>query len=170
LDVGCGNGKYERYLSAKPNTFVIACDVCEELLDITKTHTTPHQDCLLANGLNLPYRSDTFDFAISIAVLHHLSSPSSRIAFIEEIIRCTRPGARILITVWAAEQTISPKWRPLRNNDYLIPWTDRYTQQTHYRYYHLFSRQEIDTLMSDLPAKVISIKYERDNWCMELVK
>lgn len=172
LDVGCGNGKYERYLSThSPKTYMVACDVCKDLLQITANSKCQRQDCLLANGLDLPYKSATFDFAISIAVIHHLSTPEKRIRFLQEILRCTKPKARILITAWAAEQPIKPKWKlqPEGTNDYLIPWTDRFTNTIHYRYYHLFSRQEIDQLLSALPdAEIIKITYEKDNWCVEL--
>lgn len=170
LDVGCGNGKYERY--ASNSMHMIACDVCPELLAIASA-SSPSSDFLLANGLNLPFATNAFDFSISIAVIHHLSTHEKRIQFLRELLRTTAPNGRILITAWAAEQPIKHKWQHLGNNDYMIPWTDKFTNTTHMRYYHLFSKSYVDKLLShidDEHCTLSSVNYERDNWCIELRK
>ena len=65
--------------------------------------------------------------------------------FITNIINILEPGGKLLFTVWALEQTIKPKWIYKGNNDdYLIPWLDKYTKQTFHRFYHLFSFDEIN--------------------------
>lgn len=176
IDVGCGNGKYEKYASTLlRNRHIIACDVCPELLTIAATsNPASRTDFLQANGLTLPFADNSFDFAISIAVIHHLSTHEKRTQFLREIIRCTAPNAHILITAWAAEQPIKQKWQHLGNNDYLVPWTDKFTNTTHQRYYHLFSRAYVDTLLADAEiaatTHILNIKYERDNWCIVLQK
>jgi hypothetical protein len=70
----------------------------------------------VADALRLPYRSSSCDAAISIAVLHHLSSDSRRRQAIRELLRVVKSGDRILITVWAREQEdpkLLGKWTPL---------------------------------------------------------
>ena len=57
-------------------------------------------DCLL-----LPYKDNSFDAAISIAVIHHLSTQERRKRAISEILRILKTGGRCLIYVWAKEQT-----------------------------------------------------------------
>ncbi|KAG0233286.1 tRNA methyltransferase, has a role in tRNA modification [Actinomortierella wolfii] len=61
------------------------------------------------------------DFAISIAVIHHFVSPERRLAAVEEILRIVRPGGRILIFVWALEQSGK---RDFDKNvqDVFVPW------------------------------------------------
>ena len=72
--------------------------------------------------------------------------------------------------LWALEQTIKPKWIYKGNNgDYLIPWLDKYTKQTFYRFYHLFSFDEINKFVNDLKnVNICNIVFEKDNWCVEL--
>jgi tRNA (uracil-5-)-methyltransferase TRM9 len=164
-DVGCGNGKYTRY---RQDIFVIANDICIPLLDTIEKSSS--YDCCVANGLSLPYKAKSFQYAISIAVLHHISDYESRLKFITNIINILEPGGKLLFTVWALEQTIKPKWIYKGNNgDYLIPWLDKYTKQTFYRFYHLFSYDEIKQFTNALENVIIcDIVFEKDNWCVEL--
>ena len=56
------------------------------------------------------------DAAISIAVLHHISSVSRRLQLLAELTRILRPGGQALVTVWASEQEDTKKlakWEPI---------------------------------------------------------
>lgn len=164
-DIGCGNGKYTCY---RQDIFVIANDICVPLLNtIEKSYS---HDCCIANGLYLPYKNKSFQYAISIAVLHHISDYESRLKFITNIINILEPGGKLLFTVWAQEQTIKKKWIWQGNNgDYLIPWLDKYSKQTFYRFYHLFSYEEIKQFANALENVIVcDIIFEKDNWCVEL--
>ncbi|CDW53085.1 alkylated DNA repair protein alkB [Trichuris trichiura] len=99
LDVGCGNGKY---LSHRANTIKIGCDRSLELCKICrrKGYQVLQVDCR-----SIPFRDETFDAVLSIAVIHHLSTAERRIQALNELIRVLRPGGQALIYVWAAEQT-----------------------------------------------------------------
>ncbi|KAG0015382.1 tRNA methyltransferase, has a role in tRNA modification [Podila clonocystis] len=98
-DVGCGNGKY---IGVNPKLFMVGSDRSSNLISICGERG---HEAMVADGLALPYRSEFFDFAISIAVIHHFISPERRVAAIEEILRVVRVQGRILIFVWALEQT-----------------------------------------------------------------
>ncbi|KAG0342004.1 tRNA methyltransferase, has a role in tRNA modification [Podila minutissima] len=98
-DVGCGNGKY---IGVNPNLFMVGSDRSSNLISICGERG---HEAMVADGLALPYRSGFFDFAISIAVIHHFISPERRVAAIEEILRVVRVQGRVLIFVWALEQT-----------------------------------------------------------------
>jgi ubiquinone/menaquinone biosynthesis C-methylase UbiE len=52
-----------------------------------------------ADTVILPYRSGVFDAAISIAVLHHLSSHQRRLAALTEMLRILRVGGKLLVYV-----------------------------------------------------------------------
>ena len=52
---------------------------------------------------------------ICIAVIHHLSTVSRRLAALKELTRIVRPGGRILISVWALEQNFEKKSRKNHN-------------------------------------------------------
>jgi tRNA (uracil-5-)-methyltransferase TRM9 len=164
-DIGCGNGKYTRY---RQDIFVIANDICVPLLDLVENSSTCN--CCVADGLYLPYKAKSFQYAISIAVLHHIKDYESRLKFITNIINILEPGGKLLFTVWALEQNIKPKWISQDNNgDYLIPWLDKYTKQTFYRFYHLFTYDEINQFVNALENVIVcDIVFEKDNWCVEL--
>lgn len=118
LDAGCGNGKY---LGLNPDCFFIGCDISSALVNICVDRG---HEVMVADAVNLPYRNDYGDAAISIAVLHHLSTESRRRKAIEELIRVVKKGGLILITVWAVEQEdqgLLQKWTPL-SHKYLDEW------------------------------------------------
>jgi tRNA (uracil-5-)-methyltransferase TRM9 len=79
------------------------------------TFSCSQKKAFVADGLETGFRSNAFvglliltkDFSISIAVIHHFSTPERRLAAIKELVRITRPGGTILIFVWAMEQEVS---------------------------------------------------------------
>lgn len=162
-DIGTGNGKNTRY---RDDIIVIGNDISSNLVTIAQDKNTSNNDFLLANGLELPYRDSIFDAAISIAVLHHINNEKQRLQFINEILRIVKNNGHILITVWAAEQDIKPKWIHIKDNDYLIPWHLK-DGTIENRYYHLFSKDEIVNLLSKFNKKYI-LYYEMDNWIITI--
>ncbi|KAM0035950.1 putative tRNA (carboxymethyluridine(34)-5-O)-methyltransferase [Helianthus debilis subsp. tardiflorus] len=118
LDAGCGNGKY---LGLNPDCFFIGCDISAPLIQICSDRG---HEVLVADAVNLPYRSGYGDAAISIAVLHHLSTEDRRRKAIDELVRVVKVGGHVLITVWAVEQedgSLLNKWTPLTRK-YLEEW------------------------------------------------
>jgi alkylated DNA repair protein alkB homolog 8 len=110
LDAGCGNGKY---LGFNPDCFFIGCDISPSLIEICEKRG---HEVLVADAVNLPHRENFGDAAISIAVLHHLSTEMRRRKAIEELVRVVKKGGLVLITVWAVEQedeSLLTKWTPL---------------------------------------------------------
>ncbi|KAM0726305.1 Alkylated DNA repair protein alkB-like protein 8 [Formica fusca] len=98
LDVGCGNGKY---LYGDRNIYKMGCDHSSGLTDICRKRGFEVLQC---DCLYLPYRDNSVDTAISIAVIHHLSTRERRLRAISEMVRVLRPTGKCLIYVWAKEQ------------------------------------------------------------------
>ncbi|XP_024941606.1 alkylated DNA repair protein alkB homolog 8 isoform X2 [Cephus cinctus] len=98
LDVGCGNGKY---LAGRPDIIKVGCDRSNCLLEVCRMRSF---EVYLSDCLYLPCKDNLVDAALSIAVIHHLSTESRRKRAIEELVRILRPGGRCLIYVWAKEQ------------------------------------------------------------------
>lgn len=144
-DVGCGNGKYFRVRTK--DLYISGSDRSEGLAKVASTRLSPHpetgsiecprSDVAIADGLNLPYRANSFDAALSIAVIHHMSSVERRVALIDAIGRILRVGGRAIITAWATEHHDMEKiqkWEKIdapeskdppgysSPNDYLVPW------------------------------------------------
>ncbi|KAK6528632.1 tRNA methyltransferase, has a role in tRNA modification [Orbilia ellipsospora] len=181
LDMGCGNGKY---LNINPNIFILGSDRCGRLVEIAQQHAAS-QDVVNADIMDPPYRPSTFDFALSIAVIHHLSTARRRIEAIASILGLLKPGGegKALVYVWALEQRTSRRgWDENSNQDVLVPWvlgkqfkesqpaeTDSFPQKTAndepiLRFYHLYKKGELESDVKSAGGKIIAAGYEKDNW------
>ncbi|OQE25953.1 hypothetical protein PENFLA_c007G00402 [Penicillium flavigenum] len=167
LDVGCGNGKN---LMVNRDVFIIASDRSENLARIALQHQ-PHST-VVADILDLPHRDASFDFAISIAVVHHLSTPARRVQAVAEIMRTvkhgseTQEGGKVLIYAWALEQKNSRRgWDKGDEQDRMVPWVRKGDQpQTFHRYYHLYTEGELERDIDNAGGRVLESGYEKDNW------
>lgn len=101
-DIGCGNAKNALVAQAVGH-HVLLSDISQPLIKVC-SEREPDLDVMVADCLQLPYRTGSFDASISIAVLHHLSSPARRIRAIQEAMRILRLGGRLLLYTWAKDQ------------------------------------------------------------------
>ncbi|KAK1442919.1 hypothetical protein BgAZ_304370 [Babesia gibsoni] len=184
LDVGCGNGKY---LELRKDLYFIGVDRCIGLLELAKN--AKGSNLLRCDCMALPFKSETAELTLSIAVIHHLVSHEQRIKAVTELLRCTKRGGRAVIYVWAREQKKKTTgYRNFESGDLLVPWhmqerylkdesngrepVSNYGTKKLYRYYHVFTRDEVETLGSlfNEVAKVESIEFEANNWILTLLK
>mmetsp|Transcript_36966 Transcript_36966/g.56625 ORF Transcript_36966/g.56625 Transcript_36966/m.56625 type:complete len:179 (+) Transcript_36966:1278-1814(+) len=114
-DVGCGNGKYLGV--KKDELFTVGTDRSFNLISLAKEKDLSYQT-FVADSLILPVRNESFDCVISIAVIHHFSTPSLRVQAIEEFYRILRPGGQVMITVWAYEQ----EHKKFQQQDVFVKW------------------------------------------------
>lgn len=98
LDVGCGNGKY---LSVNENLIKFGCDRSDSLLSVCQSRNFNIFQC---DCLQIPFRDESVDACISIAVIHHLATPERRAKAISEVMRVLVDGGKALIYVWAKDQ------------------------------------------------------------------
>ncbi|TIC97245.1 tRNA (carboxymethyluridine(34)-5-O)-methyltransferase [Colletotrichum higginsianum] len=134
----------------------------------------PNNQVLVADSLALPYRASAFDFAISIAVIHHMSTRERRRAAVAALLDAVRPGTgKVLVMVWALEQGSSRRgWDAGAAQDQLVSWVtkgkkeqDRPAQdETFQRYYHLYREGELEEDVVEVGGRVLERGYERDNW------
>jgi tRNA (uracil-5-)-methyltransferase TRM9 len=170
LDIGCGNGKY---LTVNENVFIVGSDRSSNLVKIASQHE-PHA-AVVADTLALPHQTERFDFAISIAVIHHLSTPERRREAIGAILDSLRNGGKALIYVWALEQKSSRRgWDESHEQDVMVPWVmksgkknpneDGSTEKIFQRYYHLYRSGELEADIAAVGGEVSESGYEKDNW------
>ncbi|KAI9716547.1 MAG: hypothetical protein M1812_005278 [Candelaria pacifica] len=182
LDIGCGNGKY---LAVNPNIFILGSDRSTALTKIAARHQ-PHA-AIVADNLALPHPKTYFDFAISIAVVHHLSTSERRIEAMRSVLEILKypdqeestekgnghtstpsKGGRALIYVWALEQKSSRRgWDEGHEQDVMVPWVMKEkasNDRTFHRYYHLYRSGELESNIVDAGGKVLQAGYEKDNW------
>ncbi|PWW74792.1 S-adenosyl-L-methionine-dependent methyltransferase [Tuber magnatum] len=181
LDVGCGNGKY---WMVNPDIFIVGSDRSPSLIGIA--HSRGIQDSIVADALDLPHPDSCFDFAISIAVIHHFSSSERRCHALKSILATLKApnnssdGGKALIYVWALEQKNSRRgWDEGDRQDVFVPWVmskqfstsakGKESQQNrqklaYMRYYHLYRKGELEADIARAGGRVLESGYEKDNW------
>ena len=92
LDAGCGNGKNMVYLQNQGHNMT-GIDFSDGLLEICKQKNLNVHN---SDIRNLPFNDFTFDYVISIAVIHHLNTEEDRIKAINELLRVTKKGGKVL--------------------------------------------------------------------------
>ncbi|KAL3795439.1 hypothetical protein ACHAWO_011478 [Cyclotella atomus] len=146
-DVGCGDGKYFSAILGA-DSYVIGTDISEALLRTAssaekngetmsqkKSVEGPQYQKLsedksllslnpavaVADCIHIPFRSGSFDAAICIAVMHHLSTKGRRLRCLSELSRIVRVGGLINVQAWALEQEEDSK-RKFHGSDVLVPF------------------------------------------------
>ncbi|TDH64822.1 hypothetical protein CCR75_006657 [Bremia lactucae] len=179
-DVGCGNGKY---LSVNPSICMIGADRSIPLM-----HAGRHCDSNLlgCDALKIPLRTGIFDAALSVAVLHHISTEERRVALIRELARLVKIGANVLIVAWAFEQDERSK-RQFEKQDVMVEWKlqQKYANEdegaatshgrvdsenrwiVYERYCHVYRNGELEDIVAQVPGfKIVSVENTRSNWCL----
>lgn len=131
----------------------------------------------------MPHAVNTVDFVISIAVVHHLSTPARRQEAIKTLLEPLKEDGRALVYVWALEQSNSRRgWTEHDEQDVMVPWVlrggkqdsshsaDAHSDKTFFRYYHLYRRGELENDIHCAGGKVIDAGYEKDNWWAIMTK
>lgn len=124
VEVGCGNGKNLPSLARAAGMGVVACDTSVPLCEIAALEC-PLAEVTTGDIVDLPYRSESFDVLLCIAVLHHLSTPARRRRAMEECARVCVVGARLLFLAWAVEQDDGVSGHAFETQDVFVPFHQR---------------------------------------------
>ncbi|KAI0636900.1 S-adenosyl-L-methionine-dependent methyltransferase [Trametes polyzona] len=128
VDLGTGNGKYLPLPSERPGSvWTIGLDRSRNLLQIAKHAGGVEREVVWGDVLDRPWRPGAFDYAISIATIHHLATPERRKAAVKRLLECISPShGRALIYVWAIEQDeLSKRSIPADSGDTASRETER---------------------------------------------
>ncbi|KAJ6455708.1 S-adenosyl-L-methionine-dependent methyltransferase [Mycena sanguinolenta] len=160
LDSGTGNGKYLP-LPADPDrpnrVWTVGLDRSRNLLEIARTAggTGAMREVVWGDVLGYGWREHVFDYAISIATIHHLATHERRVLAVKRLLSAVSPAhGRVLIYVWAVRQDdLSKRSIPTGSSgagqDVFVPWvlSDDKTQVFN-RYYHMFDEGELAGLVN----------------------
>ncbi len=150
LNIGCAHGP--DFLPFKNGFELYGVDFSAEMLKFARKYSQKFNFTVnpsVAEVGHLPYRDETFDWAISVATYHHIKGKEERQAALSELRRVLKPGGEAFITVWN-------RWQPrfwLSRRDVAVPW--RKKDKTLYRYYHLFSYHELERLVKKAGFDVV---------------
>ncbi|HMR01064.1 MAG TPA: methyltransferase domain-containing protein [Candidatus Gracilibacteria bacterium] len=154
LDLGCGNGRFVRFLEQeKLKAHYIGMDNAKEFIEICQKEF-PRHTFKEGDQLNIPLSDETQDLILNIRAFHHLPSKKHRINALKEMHRVLNNKGILIISVWNLWQL--KYWKQLVTaiirsiisfgsyayNDTFIPW-----QKHHKRYYHAFTQKELKKIL-----------------------
>ena len=154
LDAGCGNGKNMNYLKDKCE--IIGIDSCKNFVTLCKERQL---NVLESNILNLPFEDNTFDYIISIAVIHHLKTESERYKAIDEMLRVLKPNGKMLVTIWAYESDKFSENKNFKIGDNIVKFNNNN------RYYYIFNKEKLIKFLSRYNS---NIYWDKGNWNVEI--
>ena len=173
LDIGCGNGKNMLY----PNLKFTGIDISQELVNICNSNNL---NVIQGDMTSLPFLDNSFDGFITIASYHHLNNDCDRMKTLKEMYRVIKPNGYGLLTVWAMEQCDQEGLIIDKNisrfhftkSDEFVKWIDKKSGKTYYRYYHIYSQNQLQNEIQKLCPQfhICSCKWEKGNWCITLQK
>ena len=146
MDLGCGTGRLYEIFKNK-NIDYLGIDFSENLIKIAKEKYGDR--FIVGDILNLPFPDKNFDSVWSIAVLHHIPSEELRAHAMTEIKRVLRPRGRLIATYWNIKSFL--------RKDVFIPFHGKK------RYYHVFTKRELEKLFEESGFKVEELKYLKRN-------
>lgn len=158
LDAGCGNGKN----MCRDDCSFIGGDFCQNFLEMVQKKKN---EAIQINVKTLPFRNNTFDHVICVAVIHHIKDKSDQIKAIKELIRVTKRKGTILITVWEAHGEY-------KKGDNYVDWNlqKKYNKEVskdvvYKRYYYMYDDNELykDIFRSISNIMIESFKSSHNN-------
>ncbi|MCW1296647.1 MAG: class I SAM-dependent methyltransferase [Candidatus Parvarchaeota archaeon] len=150
IDVGCGNAR-NGIEFAKKGFDVFCVDISRKMIEIARKNAEKERvkmKFVVADVCALPFKENSFDVLLSIAVIHHLEE-NERIKALNEMKRVMKDGGIGLISVWHRNYIkyilkFAPKYLSQKiignSGDMYIPWKTK--EKVFYRFYHLFSLGE----------------------------
>jgi SAM-dependent methyltransferase len=161
IDLGCGNC---RNLKVFSKCFGLhGTDISKSMIRFAKIYANKNEfkACFtISDIINLPYKNESFDFALLIAVVHHLGTEMERYKALKELKRVLKPNGEAFITVWN-------KWQRrflFKPKDIFVPW--KKSGKIYNRYYHLFSCRELKNLLKNTGFEIIELGSESKKACL----
>jgi ubiquinone/menaquinone biosynthesis C-methylase UbiE len=162
VDLGCGNGRFYKFIKEKKSLKYLGIDNSRNLLkQAQKAH--PEAEFIHGDLLELPLDDKTIDVAAAIASIHHIPSKQLREKVIQEIHRTLKDKDIFIITVWNLYQKKYKKYiwksffrwlfsfRQFEFGDTFIPWGKSGVK----RYYYAFKEKELENLLKNNKFKIL---------------
>jgi len=150
LDIGCGNCR-NLLPFAKAGFQCYGIDFSKEMLKYAKQFADENKfkvQLKQANAENIPFKDTSFNYALSIATLHHLNK-GQQIRALQEMLRVLKKGGKAIITVW---NKLQPKFI-FKKRELMIPW--HMQGKVYQRYYYIFNFWELRKLLKNIGFKII---------------
>lgn len=156
LNIGCGHGA--DFLPFREGFELWGADFSRRLLELGRRYQQQHgfQAALMqAEAGRLPFEENSFQWAIAVAIYHHIQGESARARAWGELYRVLRPGGEAFITVWNRCQ--SRFW--LRGREAWVPW--RLPGRSVRRYHYLYTYGGLKRSLRGAGFEVVALSPER---------
>ena len=164
IDIGCGNGKNMMYANIRLNFAGI--DNCENFVKICRDRNlnTECMDCC-----DLRFDDETFDNAISIAVIHHMTSYERRYKAVSELIRVLKKNGTALISFWSFENQDKFAFNV---GDNMVKWRHSVSGKVYERFYYIYDENNLKSFLHNFQfhIKLLQIINEKGNWYVTFKK
>ena len=170
LDVGCGNGRFARFLAQRLGTRALrydGVDVSAPLLAEARRlgPAGARWHCADALGRDPALPRGPFDAVVLFGVLHGIPGRERRLALLRDLAARLAAGGRLAFTLWRPERDARQRRRfldwnlysarapmpidcsELESGDRLLPWGPG---REVLRYCHVFDEDEIEALPAEL--------------------
>jgi len=155
LDLGCGNGRFGKFLSEERKIEYTGLDNNQYLLDWAMEAVSGAK--FLRRDLTKPWQvTGKFDLIALMAVLHHLPGKANRLKVLLKARQLLADNGLLVFTVWhfnKLKRFQTNVIKKLPNNDYILDWKRGKTAK---RYVHLFDDEEISWLVKNLKMKLLA--------------
>jgi alkylated DNA repair protein alkB family protein 8 len=135
-DIGCGNGRFFKFISKHKKVSYTGVDFSRKLLKEAK-HLNKAK-FIYGNILKIPLKNNSQNVAACIAVLHHIPTAKLQEKAVKELKRILKKKGKLLLTVWDLIEQ-----KNCKKGDNLIPWGKEKIQ----RYYYAFEKKELENLL-----------------------
>src|SRR5262249_32197042 len=95
LDAGCGTGYGTAILAAAEPARLLAVDVSEDAVEVTRALTEGRAEVAAADLRSLPFEDDAVDLVVCFEVIEHLERREEALG---ELARVLRPGGTLVIS------------------------------------------------------------------------
>lgn len=178
IDLGCGTWRiYERLSQAYTNNQIIYTwvDLSSGMITQCKKNYPDdqfiHQDMISYLG---ECGQQSVDIILCLASFHHLPTQQERLQFLHNAYRALSYGGKLIMVNRSFSERFQKKYAPAiqaakwkhiytlgtsSKYDILVPWIDWQTKQKYDRYYHIYTLQELTSLIWYTPFQIEHISY-----------
>ena len=139
IDVGCGGGRYSRYLNSR-GAKVLAVDKYREMFDDKINRDI---NFIQADMTSLPVLDNSYDYALSIGVIHNALTKEEYLNAFKELYRVLKKKGILILSIFT-DDVISSDLKKVRNNYYEI--NDREPM-------YLYSKKDIEKIVKRIGFK-----------------
>jgi len=172
LDLGCGNCRNSLpFLERKIDC--VGVDFSKGMIREAKKFLKKrnfNENLIMGNLDNLPFKKGSFLLIICVRTLHHLETRGHRLKALKEM---KRVGIKILMSAWKRWQSRFI-WQLVKSffsghfADIYVDWN--YHGKIYKRFYHLYTKKELEDDLKNAGLKIEKIWYDDGNiWSSVIV-